>query len=267
MIVIKIGGSEGTDYQQICEDIATQIKAGQQIIVVHGASHETNQLSIALNQPPQFLTSVSGHESRRTDRKTLEIFIMAVAGKINTRIVETLQQQGINALGLTGCDGQLLMGERKKAIKAMIDGKRRMIRDDYTGKVDTVNTSLLTMLLEAGYTPVIAPIALSTECEAINVDGDRAAAKVAGALQAQELIIFTNVPGLLQDISQPDSLITHIAKTNIESYMDIAQGRMKKKLLGATEAIQDGVTCVRLTSGKVQAPLSNALSGNCTVIQ
>ena len=178
-------------YQQICEDIATQIKAGQQIIVVHGASHETNQLSIALNQPPQFLTSVSGHESRRTDRKTLEIFIMAVAGKINTRIVETLQQQGINALGLTGCDGQLLMGERKKAIKAMIDGKRRMIRDDYTGKVDTVNTSLLTMLLEAGYTPVIAPIALSTECEAINVDGDRAAAKVAGALQAQELIIFT----------------------------------------------------------------------------
>jgi acetylglutamate/LysW-gamma-L-alpha-aminoadipate kinase len=237
------------------------------VIVVHGASHETNQLSAALNHPPQFLTSVSGHESRRTDRKTLEIFFMAVAGKINTLMVETLQQKGVNALGLTGCDGQLLMGARKKAIKAIIDGKRRMIRDDYTGKVERVNTSLLRMLLEAGYTPVIAPIALSEDYEAINVDGDRAAAKIAGALQAEDLIIFTNVPGLLKDISQPESLITHIPKTQIESYMDIAQGRMKKKLLGATEAIQDGVACVRLTSGRVPSPLSNALSGKCTLIQ
>ncbi|GAK56281.1 acetylglutamate kinase [Candidatus Vecturithrix granuli] len=267
MIVIKIGGSEGTDYQQICADIAAHIKAGQQIIVVHGASHETNQLSLALNHPPEFLTSVSGHESRRTDRKTLEIFIMAVAGKINTLIVETLQQQGINAFGLTGCDGRLLMGERKKAIQAMIDGKRRIIRDDYTGKVENVNTKLLQILCDAGYTPVIAPIALSNEYEAINVDGDRAAAKIAGALQAQELIIFTNVPGLLKDVSQPDSLIMHIPKTNIERYMDIARGRMKKKILGASEAILEGVACVRLTSGKVQTPLSNALAGNCTVIQ
>ncbi|MDY0091170.1 MAG: [LysW]-aminoadipate kinase [Candidatus Vecturithrix sp.] len=267
MIVVKIGGSKGTNYQQICADIAAQIKAGQRIVVVHGASHETNQLSIALNHPPQFLTSVSGHESRRTDRNTLEIFIMAVAGKINTVLVETLQQQGINALGLTGCDGRLLMGERKKAIQAMIAGKRRIIRDDYTGKVDTVNTSLLMMLLETGYTPVIAPIALSSEYEAINVDGDRAAAKVAGALQAQELIIFTNVPGLLQEVSRPDSLISRIPKAAIDTYMDIAQGRMKKKILGASEAIKEGVACVRLTSGSVPAPLSNALAGHCTVIQ
>ena len=266
MIVVKIGGSEGTDYQQICEDIAAQIKAGQQVIVVHGASHETNQLSTALNHPPVFITSISGHESRRTDRKTLEIFIMAVAGKINTLIVEYLQQQGINAIGLTGCDGQLLMGARKKAIRALIDGKRKMIRDDYTGKVEQVNTELLKMLCDAGYTPVIAPIALSYEHEAINVDGDRAAAMVAGSLEADELTIFTNVPGLLNDISDPDSLITHIPKDTIEKYMDVAQGRMKKKILGAGEAITAGVKCVRLSSGKVKQPLSNALAGNCTVI-
>ncbi len=266
MIVVKIGGSEGTDYQQICGDIATQIKAGQQIILVHGASYETNQLSTALNHPPVFITSVSGHESRRTDRKTLEIFIMAVAGKINTLIVEYLQQQGINAIGLTGCDGRLLMGNRKKAIRAMIDGKRKIIRDDYTGKVEQVNASLLTMLCEAAYTPVIAPIALSYEHEAINVDGDRAAAVIAGALNADELTIFTNVPGLLKDVSDSDSLITHIPKEKVEDYMSYAQGRMKKKILGATEAIKGGVKSVRLSSGKVQAPLSNALAGNCTVI-
>ncbi|MBD3306812.1 [LysW]-aminoadipate kinase [candidate division KSB3 bacterium] len=266
MIVVKIGGSEGTDYQQICADIATHIKNGQQIIVVHGASHETNQLSHALDHPPVFITSVSGHESRRTDRKTLEIFIMAVAGKINTLIVESLQQQGVNAIGLTGCDGRLLMGERKKAIRAVIDGKRKIIRDDYTGKVDQVNTELLTLLCDAGYTPVIAPIALSDDHEAMNVDGDRAAAEIAGAIKADELTIFTNVPGLLKDISDPDSLIPHIPKAKIEDYMSVAQGRMKKKILGATEAITAGVQCVRLSSGKVSNPLSHAHAGHCTVI-
>ncbi len=266
MIVVKIGGSEGTNYQQICEDIGTQIKASRQIIVVHGASHETNQLSMALDHPPVFITSVSGHESRRTDRKTLEIFIMAGAGKINTLIVEYLQQQGINAIGLTGCDGRLLMGGRKKAIRAIIDGKRKMIRDDYTGKVEKVNTDLLSTLCASGYTPVIAPIALSYEYEAINVDGDRAAAVIAGVLQADELTIFSNVPGLLKDVSEPNSLIKHIPKEKVEDYMVYAQGRMKKKILGATEAIKAGVKSVRLSSGKVQTPLSNALAGNCTVI-
>ncbi len=266
MIVVKIGGSEGTDYQQICEDIATQIQGGQQVVVVHGASHETNQLSTALEHPPVFITSVSGHESRRTDRKTLEMFMMAVAGKINTLIVETLQQKGINALGLTGCDGRLLTGQRKKAIRAIINGRRKIIRDDYSGKVDAVNTDLLSMLCDAGYTPVIAPIALSAESEAMNVDGDRAAASIAAALNAEELTIFTNVPGLLKDISDPDSLIKDIPKERVEEYMNYAQGRMRKKVLGATEAIQGGVQHVRLCSGNVPAPLSNALAGNCTVI-
>ena len=87
MIVIKIGGSEGTDFQTICADIAEHIKSGEQIIIVHGGSHDTNVLSESLNHPPRFVTSVSGHTSRYTDRQTMEIFMMAVAGKMNTLMV------------------------------------------------------------------------------------------------------------------------------------------------------------------------------------
>ena len=102
MIVVKIGGSAGVDLDAVCRDLAALTKAGQQIILVHGGSHETNMLSEKLGKPPRFVTSVSGMESRYTDRETLEIFEMAYAGKVNKGIVERLQKLGVNAVGLSG---------------------------------------------------------------------------------------------------------------------------------------------------------------------
>jgi len=268
MIVIKIGGTNGVNFEAVCADIAAQVQAGQKLVVVHGGSGETNAISEKLGHPPQFVTSPSGFTSRYTDRATLEIFAMVTAGKINTLAVERLQKLGVNALGLSGVDGRLLVAKRKEAIR-IIDpatGKQRMLRDDYTGKIETVNSDLLSLLLKAGYTPVIAPLAVSLEGEALNVDADRAAAMVAGAVKAERLILLSNVPGLLRHFPDESTLIRHIDKAQVEQSLDFAEGRMKKKVLGASEALQRGVAQVVFADGRVVNPVANALAGNGTVI-
>ena len=97
MIVVKVGGRKGLDYDAVCADVAVQWKAGNKLVLVHGGSYQTNVVAQQLGHPPQFVTSVSGYVSRRTDRRTLEIFEMVYCGKMNKQIVESLQRQGINA--------------------------------------------------------------------------------------------------------------------------------------------------------------------------
>ena len=123
MIVIKVGGSLGIDYDAVCDDLASLIKSGQRAILVHGGSAETNLLSEKLGKPPRMVTSVSGYESRYTDRETLEIFEMVYCGKINKGIVERLQRLGINALGLSGIDGRIWEGIRKSTILIVENGE------------------------------------------------------------------------------------------------------------------------------------------------
>lgn len=268
MIVIKMGGTTGVNVDAVMRDVAAQVKAGQRLIVVHGGSGETNTISEQLGHPPQFVTSPSGYTSRYTDRTTLEIFAMVTAGKINTLLVEALQKLGVNAFGLTGLDGRLMVAKRKDAIRVIdpTSGKQRMLRDDYTGKIETVNSALLHMLLDAGYTPVIAPLAVSTEGEAVNVDADRAAAMVAGGVAAEQLILLSNVPGLLRKFPDESTLIRHIDRDKVEANLEFAEGRMKKKVLGASEALTLGVGKVVFADGRVENPVANALNGNGTVI-
>ena len=106
MIIVKAGGGKGLDMGTVVADVAEIVKQGQQVVLVHGGSHETNVVSEKLGHPPRFVTSASGHSSRYTDRETLEIFLMTAAGKINKLIVEQLQQTGVNAVGLSGLDGR-----------------------------------------------------------------------------------------------------------------------------------------------------------------
>ncbi len=267
MIVVKVGGSEGIDLDAVCQDIADLHKSGQPIILVHGGSHETNVIADKLGHPPVFVTSVSGYVSRYTDRETLSIFEMVYCGKINKSIVERFQQIGVNAIGLSGIDGRLLEGSRKSTIKIIEDGKRRVLRDDYTGKVERANVSLLTLLLENGYLPVVTPPAISYEGDAINVDGDRAAAVIAAAMKAEQLIILSNVPGLLRNFPDESSLIPLIEKERVEDFMEFAEGRMKKKIMGAAEAIAEGVGRVVFADARIQQPVRNAMQGHGTVIE
>ncbi len=265
MLVVKIGGAAGIDYTPLCANIAELHAAGERIVLVHGGSDGANQLGMRLDHPPRFVSAPSGHVSRYTDRQTLEIFMMATA-LLNRQLVEQLAGLGLPALGLSGLDGGLLRGRRKDTIRIVEDGRQRILRDDWTGTAHTVNTPLLTTLLDAGYLPVIAPLAVSAHGEALNIDADRGAALLAGALGAAALVLLTNVPGLLRDVYDPTALITHIPAAELEQFQPLAHGRMKKKLLGAAEAIQGGVPQVVLADGRRQQPLSRALRGEGTVI-
>ncbi|MDM8518428.1 [LysW]-aminoadipate kinase [Anaerolineales bacterium HSG6] len=266
MIVVKIGGSEGLNYDLIADDLAALVKAEQPLILIHGGSSLTNKVSEQLGHPPEFVTSVSGYTSRRTDKRTMEIFQMVYCGQMNKSIVERLQIRGVNAVGLSGMDGRLWEGTRKAAIKVVQNGRRRVLRDDYTGKVEKVNLTLLTGLLDMGYLPVLTPPAISYEGEAINVDGDRAAAATAAAFNAEALIILSNVPGLLEKFPDESSLIRHIPAKKIDQFMSVAQDRMKKKVMGAQEALAQGIGRIVFADGRVENPISRALEGEGTVI-
>jgi acetylglutamate/LysW-gamma-L-alpha-aminoadipate kinase len=266
-IVVKVGGAEGLDQAAICRDAAALTASGVRLVLVHGGSAEANELGTALGHPPRWLTSPSGYRWRYTDRATLEIFAMAARGKVNTLLVEQLQGLGVNAFGLSGLDGRLLTARRKSVVQSVENGKRRVVRDDYTGRVERVDADLLRALLDRGCTPVIAPLAISPEGEVVNVDADRAAAMVAAALPAETLVLLTAAPGLLRDYPDESSLVTVMGKDDWQSAEAAAHAGMKKKVLGAREALEQGVHRVVIADGRVPEPIRAALAGQGTTIR
>jgi acetylglutamate/LysW-gamma-L-alpha-aminoadipate kinase len=267
MIVVKAGGNVGLDVEAVCADMVELVQRGEQVVLAHGGSHEINVFSERLGRPPRFVTSVSGHVSRYTDRESLEIFVMVAAGRVNKMLVERLQQLGVNALGLSGLDGRLLVARRKEALRIVENGKRKVLRGDHSGKIEEVNVGLLRSLLDGGYVPVVAPIAIGQDGEALNVDGDRVAGAISAALKATTLVILSNVPGLLRHFPDEASLIHHIPLEKAEEHMEeFAQGRMKRKILGAIEALHEGVGRVVIADGRVDQPVQRALAGDGTAI-
>ncbi len=267
MIVCKIGGAEGIDIDSVCDDIAALVQSGTRLVLVHGGSSKTNRVAEALGVPQRFVTSPSGFTSRHTDRATLEVFEMVYCGSQNKGIVERLQQRGVDAVGLSGMDGRIWSGSRKKAIRSVEGGKTKILRDGYTGVVENVNTDLLHMLLERGSLPVLTPPAISHEGEAINVDGDRAAAATAAALSAEQLLLLSNVPGFLGDFPDESSLVPRLHAHDFEVAIEHAQGRMKIKLLGAKEALDGGVERVIIGSATTAGCVRAALEGRGTIIE
>jgi acetylglutamate/LysW-gamma-L-alpha-aminoadipate kinase len=265
-IVVKVGGAAGVDTQAVCADLAVLAAAGWPLVLVHGTSAAADALAGRVGLPVRHITSPSGHVSRYTNPETLEIYVAAAAGQVNKTLVATLQRLGCNAVGLSGVDGRLLVARRKDAVRAVEGGRQRIIRDDYTGQLESANGDLLRLLLTAGHTPVIAPLALGTAGERLNVDGDRAAALLATALAAEALILLSNVPGLLADFPDESSLIRHIPAAGLAAVEGLAQGRMKKKLLAAREALAAGVRQVILADSRRPDPIRAALGGEGTVI-
>lgn len=265
MIVIKVGGGEGIDPTAITPEIAELVRSGERVVLVHGGSHETNVLAEALGHPPRTITSPSGHQSRRTDRRTLQIFEMAYCGRVNKAVVESLRREGVDAVGLSGLDAGIWIGARKTAIRAIEDGHTVLIRDDLSGRVESVDAEFLNTLLDAGRVPVLTPPAVTPDGIAINVDADRAAAATAGAMNADELLLLSNVPGLLADPADPASLIRSIDRDELETARSAAKGRMKNKVLAAEEAMGAGVARVVIGSAGGHRPIAAARTGAGTV--
>lgn len=266
MLVIKVGGTDGIDDAAVCDDVARLARDGRPLVLVHGGSAETNRVAEALGTPPRFVTSPSGFTSRLTDRAALEVFEMVYCGKRNKGLVEALQTRGVNAIGLSGLDAGIWTGPRKRALKVVEDGRTRIVRDTYTGTVRQVNGAFLWSLLDLGLVPVLTPPARSDEGEAINVDGDRAAAATAAALQADALLLLSNVPGVLREFPDEGTLVPELAREELADAREWAQGRMRIKLKGAEEALAGGVPRVVIGDARGADPVMHALDGAGTVI-
>ena len=175
-----------------------------------------------------------------------------------------LQKNGINAVGLSGMDGKIIEADRKKKLMIMNEkGRKQMIDGGYTGKISNVNSELIKTIMDEGYTPVISPIAISEESEFLNVDGDRAAANVAGHVKSDKVLFITNVDGLLME----DKLVERLSLAEAKEIMPKIGFGMEKKILAATEALEMGVSEALIANGQKENPISSAMKhDNCTVI-
>ncbi|MFB3114112.1 MAG: [LysW]-aminoadipate/[LysW]-glutamate kinase [Nitrosopumilaceae archaeon] len=265
MITIKIGGSVIDNLHPTTISDIKKVVEREGVILVHGGGKEVTKVSEQLGKEPKFIVSPSGIKSRYTDQETVEIFTMVMAGKINKTIVRLLQKNGINAIGLSGVDAKVLQAERKKKLLIINEkGRKQAIDGGYTGKITEVNAKFVKSLLEQGYTPVISPIAISEEYDFLNVDGDRAAAYVAGKVQTDKVLFITNVDGLLMD----DKLVTDLSLAEAKEIRPKVGFGMEKKILAATEAIDMGVKEALIANGQKENPISSAIAHeNCTVIK
>lgn len=257
LLVVKLGGSilrEGAS-SELISDLKALAKENN-IVLVHGGGAEVTEIAAKLGKEQKFIVSPEGFRSRYTDKETMEIFTMVMAGKINKQLVAALQSQGVLAVGLSGVDGLLLKAERKKRLIAVDErGRKKVIEGGYTGKIIEVNTNLLQFLLGKDYMPVVTPMAMSEEFESLNVDGDRTAASIAGALKADSLVLLTDVKGLVLK-GKPIQKITAIEVKEVLS--SIGKG-MSTKVHAALEALNQGVNEVLITSGSGKQPISSAL--------
>ena len=227
------------------------------------AEEPKSEVAAKLGKEQQFIVSPEGFRSRYTDKDTIEIYSMVMAGKINKQIVLALQSQGIAAVGLSGLDGLLLKAERKKRLITVDErGRKKVVDGGYTGKINEVNVDLLRFLLEKDYVPVVTPIAVSEEFEPLNVDGDRTAAVVAGALKADRLILLTDVQGLVLKGKPVQKINAAEVK---EALSSVGQG-MSTKVHAALEALNQGVSEVLITSGIRKLPISSALKHECGTV-
>jgi len=265
MITIKIGGSVVDDLHPSTILDIKKISEKEGLIIVHGGGKEVTKVCEQLGKKPKFVTSPSGIKSRYTDQETVEIFTMVMSGRVNKTIVRMLQQNGINAVGLSGIDGRIIEAVRKKKLLIVNEkGRKQAIEGGYTGKISNVNDSLIKSLLDQGFTPVISPIALSEESEFLNVDGDRAAAYIAGKVHSEKVLFITNVDGLVMD----DKLVENLTLAEAKEIRPKIGPGMEKKILAATEALDMGVKEVLIANGQRENPISSAIAhDNCTVIQ
>ena len=226
MIVIKFGGSVLYDLHPSAIEDIHQISLNEKMVLVHGGGNEVTNIATKLGKEQIFIVSPGGIRSRYTDKETAEIYTMVMSGKINKLIVRMLIQAGIRAVGISGIDDNILKAIRKTKLTVLNEkGRKMIIEGGYTGKISSVETTLLNTLMDEGYLPVISPIALSENYEFLNVDGDRAAAYIAGNLKADKVIFLTNVNGLYLD----DKLVKNLTSSQAREYLPKIGFGMEKK--------------------------------------
>ncbi|MBR0250538.1 MAG: acetylglutamate kinase [Synergistaceae bacterium] len=238
-IVIKYGGNAMTSEslkQQVMEDIVLLWLTGIKVVLVHGGGPEINALMERLGKKPEFVDGL-----RVTDKETVDIVQMVLAGKINKSLTGLLETKGGRAIGLSGVDDRL------------IEAKCKDSRLGFVGEVTKINTAIVDDLLSRNYIPVISTIGYGTDGETYNINGDTAAAFIAGALKAERLIMMTDIAGILRDPKDPATLIPEITVSEAEELKrsGVISGGMIPKAECCIKAIREGVKKVIIMDGRV----------------
>ena len=239
IVVVKYGGNAMVNEQlkqQVMEDIVLLWLIGVKIVLVHGGGPEISDLMARLGKKAEFVDGL-----RVTDRETVDIAQMVLAGKVNKTLVNLLEMHGGNAMGISGMDGRL------------IEAKIKDERLGFVGEITNVNIAPVLDLLEKGYIPVISTMGCDREGNAYNINGDTAAAFIAGALNAKRLIMMTDIAGLLHDRNDPSTLIPEVSVSEIAKLREegVINGGMIPKVECCTSAIRMGVQKVIIMDGRV----------------
>ena len=239
IVVIKYGGNAMINEelkQQVMEDICLLWLIGVKVVLIHGGGPEISQTMKKLGKEAVFLNGL-----RVTDKETVDIVQMVLAGKINKSLVNLLQIKGGHAVGLSGIDG------------GIIEAKMKDERLGYVGEITKIRTQPIVDLLEHNYIPVISTVASDRQGNTYNINGDTAAAYIAGALNAKRLIMMTDIDGILRDKDDPSTLIHKITVSEARGLYDegVISGGMIPKVDCCIEAISKGVQTVVINDGRV----------------
>ena len=239
VIVIKYGGNAMIDEQlkqQVMEDIVLLWLIGVKIVLVHGGGPEINDLMNKLGKKPQFVDGL-----RVTDKETVDIVQMVLAGKVNKTLVNLLETKGGKAMGISGMDG------------CLIEAKPKNEKLGFVGEITNVNIEPVTDLLEKGYIPVISTIGCDKDGNTYNINGDTAAAYIAGAMNAEKLFMMTDIDGILRDKDDPTTIIPHLTVSEAKKLYEegVISGGMIPKVDCCIEAIDKGVKNVTIMDGRV----------------
>ncbi|MEV4847316.1 [LysW]-aminoadipate kinase [Micromonospora matsumotoense] len=266
LTVVKCGGNPAVDSTSICADVARLVHRGEAVVMVHGGSGEIARLAGKLGVPQRTLVAPDGVSARYTDPAMLEVVVLALAGAVKPAIVAALSGLGVPAVGLTGLDGGMLRARRKPAVRAVVDGRTVLVRDNHSGQIGTVRTDLLEGLLRSGLVPVVSPPAIDEHDHPVNVNADRVAAALTVALGADRLVLLTGAPGVLADPGDDTSVQSTYEVPPTGAPGPVAGGGMALKLVAAREALAGGVASVRIADGRVPDPISRALAGSGTTV-
>ena len=259
MITIKFGGSVINDLHPSALSDIKNLATTEKLVIVHGGGNEVTSIATKLGKEQKFIVSPSGIRSRLTDKETVEIYTMVMSGKVNKQIVQWLVKEGLRAVGISGIDSGIIRATRKSKLTIINDKGRKMVIDGgYTGKIKSVDSELLKLLMGEGYLPVVSPIALSEDYEYLNVDGDRAAAYVAGSLRADKILFITDVGGLMEN----DVIIRKLNLNEAKLMLPRIGFGMEKKVLACTEALMMGTKEAIISSGRISNPISRAIAHN-----
>jgi len=240
-VVIKYGGAAMIECElkeKIMQDIVLMKYVGMHPIVVHGGGPEINAMLKRLNMKSEFVDGL-----RVTDRDTMEIVEMVLGGKVNKEIVSGINASGGKAIGISGKDGQLI-------IAGPTEDRERL---GYVGQVNQVNPGVIETIIENGYIPVIAPIGMDDQRNSYNINADLAAAAIAVAMKADKLVLLTDVPGLLMDPNDPESLISVLRTSEVGIYIEagVISGGMTPKVQCCVESVTGGVGRTHIVDGRV----------------